>query len=38
MYVATDTGKCNGCEDCINECPSQMLALVEKDGKRYARL
>jgi NAD-dependent dihydropyrimidine dehydrogenase PreA subunit len=37
MYIVTiDKDKCKGCEDCINTCPSQMLALIEENGKKYA--
>lgn len=37
MYIVTiEIDKCKGCEDCINTCPNQMIALVEEGGKKYA--
>jgi NAD-dependent dihydropyrimidine dehydrogenase PreA subunit len=34
--VKVDTELCEGCGDCVDTCPSELLALVEKDGKKYA--
>jgi NAD-dependent dihydropyrimidine dehydrogenase PreA subunit len=37
MYVVTvEVGKCQGCEDCIDTCPNELMALVEDNGKKYA--
>jgi NAD-dependent dihydropyrimidine dehydrogenase PreA subunit len=37
MYVITvDIDKCQGCGDCVDNCPNQILAVVEEDGKKYA--
>jgi NAD-dependent dihydropyrimidine dehydrogenase PreA subunit len=29
--VKVDTGKCNGCEECVNTCPVQVFEMA--DGK-----
>jgi 2-oxoglutarate ferredoxin oxidoreductase subunit delta len=37
MYVVkVDVSRCEACGDCIDTCPSELLALVEEDGKQYA--
>ena len=37
MYVIkVDADKCKACEDCINACPNELMALVEENGKQYA--
>ena len=37
MYVITvDVEKCEACGDCIDSCPSELLAMVEDGGKKYA--
>lgn len=37
MYVVTvDKTKCEGCSDCIDTCPNELLALAEENGKEYA--
>jgi NAD-dependent dihydropyrimidine dehydrogenase PreA subunit len=37
MFVVTvDMGKCGACEECIDTCPNELLALVEESGKKYA--
>lgn len=37
MYIVTiNLEKCKGCGDCVDACPGQALAVVEKDGKKYA--
>ncbi|MGE5249732.1 MAG: ferredoxin family protein [Bacteroidota bacterium] len=37
MFIITiDTDKCQGCGDCVDLCPQQLLTVVEEDGKKYA--
>jgi ferredoxin len=37
MYVVkVDVSKCESCGDCIDSCPSELLALVQEDSKQYA--
>jgi NAD-dependent dihydropyrimidine dehydrogenase PreA subunit len=37
MYIVDiDTDKCEGCGDCVEVCPVELLELVEEDGKKYA--
>lgn len=37
MYVITiDLEKCEGCGDCVDTCPDELLALAEENGKKYA--
>jgi NAD-dependent dihydropyrimidine dehydrogenase PreA subunit len=36
MYIVNiDTDKCEGCGDCVEVCPVELLELVEEDGKKY---
>jgi electron transport complex protein RnfB len=37
MYIVTvDIDKCEACGDCVENCPSEAIAIVEEDGKKYA--
>jgi NAD-dependent dihydropyrimidine dehydrogenase PreA subunit len=37
MYIVNiDIDKCEGCGDCVEVCPVELLELVEEDGKKYA--
>ena len=37
MFIVTvDIDKCQGCGDCIENCPNEMLVLTEENGKQYA--
>jgi ferredoxin len=37
MYVVTvDVAKCEACGDCVDSCPSELIAMVEENGKQYA--
>lgn len=37
MYIVTiDVENCQACEDCVDTCPTEALAIVEEDGKKYA--
>ena len=37
MYIITiDIDKCEACGDCVDTCPSEAIAIVEEDGKKYA--
>ncbi len=37
MYVVTvDVAKCEGCGDCVDTCPNELLAMAEEGGKKYA--
>jgi NAD-dependent dihydropyrimidine dehydrogenase PreA subunit len=38
MYkVTVDMDKCEACGDCVDTCPSEVLALVEVDGREVAQ-
>lgn len=37
MYIVTiDIDKCEACGDCVDNCPSEAIAIVEEDGLKYA--
>jgi ferredoxin len=37
MYlISIDVEKCQGCGDCVDTCPSELLAVVEEGGKKHA--
>ncbi|MBC8336728.1 MAG: 4Fe-4S dicluster domain-containing protein [Anaerolineales bacterium] len=36
FIVEIDIEKCEACGDCVENCPEQMIAMVEEDGKKYA--
>lgn len=37
MYIVTiDTDKCEACGECVENCPSEALVILEEDGKKYA--
>lgn len=37
MYIVTiDIEKCEACGDCVDTCPSEVIAMVEENGKKYA--
>lgn len=37
MFIITiDIEKCQGCGDCVDNCPNTVLSVVEEDGKKYA--
>jgi 2-oxoglutarate ferredoxin oxidoreductase subunit delta len=37
MFIVTiDIEKCKACNDCIENCPQQLIAMVEENGKKYA--
>ena len=38
FVVEIDAEKCNGCEECVAECPSDAISMVESDGKRVAKV
>lgn len=37
MFIVTiDIEKCAACGDCVDNCPEQMIAMIEENGKKYA--
>jgi NAD-dependent dihydropyrimidine dehydrogenase PreA subunit len=37
MYVITiDIEKCEGCAECVDICATEVLAIAEENGKKYA--
>jgi NAD-dependent dihydropyrimidine dehydrogenase PreA subunit len=37
MFIVTiDIDKCEACGDCVDNCPEQMITIVEENGKKYA--
>ncbi len=38
FVVEIDAEKCNGCEECVAECPSEAISMVEKDGRKVAKV
>jgi Fe-S-cluster-containing hydrogenase component 2 len=30
-YIVVDTGKCDGCGDCVEACPAGVLEVIEDD-------
>ncbi len=38
MFAITiDLAKCEGCGDCVEICPSEILAVAEEGGKKFAK-
>ena len=33
MAAIVDVEKCNGCESCVDECPSEAIAMVDDKAK-----
>lgn len=33
MAAIVDVGKCNGCESCVDECPSEAITMVDEKAK-----
>ena len=36
FIVEIDIEKCSACGDCIENCPEEMIAMVEENGKKFA--
>jgi ferredoxin len=30
MPAKVDKGKCNGCESCVDECPSEAISMIDE--------
>jgi ferredoxin len=30
-FITIDTDKCNGCSDCVTDCPAQNFAVLDED-------
>ncbi len=33
MATIVDVGKCNGCESCVDECPSEAITMADEKAK-----
>ena len=39
MFIVTiDIDKCQACEECLETCPNEAIAIVEEDGKKFCSL
>lgn len=36
FIVAIDTEKCKACGDCVDNCPQELIAITEENGKKFA--
>jgi NAD-dependent dihydropyrimidine dehydrogenase PreA subunit len=36
--INIDLEKCEGCGDCVEICPSEVLSVVEENGKKFAKV
>lgn len=36
FIVEIDIEKCGACADCVENCPEELIAIVEEDGKKFA--
>ena len=36
--INVDLEKCEGCGDCVEICPSEILTVVEDGGKKFAKV
>ncbi len=38
FVIEIDAKKCTGCGECVSECPSEAISMVERDGKLVAEV
>ncbi len=36
--INIDLEKCEGCGDCVDICPSEVLSVMEEGGKKFAKV